>query len=189
MIEPGAGSLLDADAEALVNTVNCVGIMGKGVALLVKQAYPENFARYQEACAAGEVKPGRMLVVSTGRLDNPCYIINFPTKRHWKAKSRLEYIREGLPALIAEVERLGVRSIAVPALGCGNGGLNWDDVRPLIEAAFAAVPNVRVVLFDPLADDSPPHRRSTCEETRLTIAQASILRLMECYRQIGRAHV
>ena len=150
MIVRGQGNLLDADAEAIVNTVNCVGVMGKGVALLVKQAYPETYRQYRRACASGEVQPGRMLVVPTGRLGNPQYIINFPTKRYWKGKSRLEDIQAGLPALVEEVKRFGLQSIAVPALGCGNGGLDWAVVRPLIESAFAELPHVRVLLFEPL---------------------------------------
>jgi O-acetyl-ADP-ribose deacetylase (regulator of RNase III) len=150
VIERRQGSVLDADAEAIVNTVNCVGVMGAGVALRVKQAYPEVYVRYRAACQAGEVQPGRMLVVPTNRLGNPRYIINFPTKRHWRQPSRLEDIRAGLPALIETVKELGLRSVAVPALGCGNGGLDWKTVRPLIEEAFAALPEVHVFLFDPL---------------------------------------
>ena len=149
MIELSHGNLLDADVEAIVNTVNCVGVMGKGLALQFKQRFPENFRRYQQACQAGEVKAGQMLIVPTGRLINPRYIINFPTKRHWKDPSRLEDIQTGLWALIAGVKRLGVRSIAVPPLGCGNGGLNWTRVAPLIESAFAELPEVNVLIFEP----------------------------------------
>lgn len=204
MIERRQGDVLDADAEAIVNTVNCVGVMGKGVALRVKQAYPQVYARYRKACQAGEVQPGRMLVVPTNRLDNPKYIINFPTKRHWRQAARLADIRAGLPALIAEVKRLGLRSVAVPALGCGNGGLDWDTVRPLIEEAFAALPEVRVLLYDPwdaaahpprqpgperLERDGRARRQSTNtaqpSSVPCTAAAASLIYLMARYGELG----
>ena len=149
MIERGEGSLLDADVEVLVNAVNCKGVMGKGIALQFKLAYPENFEQYKQACDAGDVHLGEVLVVATGKIDNPAYIINFPTKYHWRDRSRLDSIEAGLRSLIRAVERLGIRSIAVPALGCGLGGLDWSDVKPLIEKAFAQVPDVRVLLFEP----------------------------------------
>lgn len=138
-----------ADAEALVNTVNCVGYMGKGVALQFKKAFPGNFAAYQKACRAQQVQPGRMFVFETGSMLNPRYIINFPTKRHWRGKSRYADIEAGLCALVSEVRNLAIRSIALPPLGCGLGGLDWKRVRPMIEAAFAGAPDVRVMLFAP----------------------------------------
>jgi len=144
MIRDATGNLLQTDAEALVNTVNCDGFMGKGIALQFKQAWPENFDAYAKACRAKEVRPGHMLVWESGRMVNPRYIINFPTKRHWREKSRLEDIRNSLRALVEDVQRLDIRSIAVPPLGCGNGGLDWQDVRPLIEAAFPELPDTQV---------------------------------------------
>lgn len=149
MIERAHGNLLLADAEALVNAVNTDGYMGKGIALQFKMAYPDNFAAYRRACDQGELQPGRMLVYETGRLGNPRFIINFPTKRHWREKSRLEDIESGLQDLIIQVRRLGIRSIAIPPLGCGLGGLDWDVVRPLIQQAFREMPEVRVLLFEP----------------------------------------
>ncbi|MBI3606667.1 MAG: macro domain-containing protein [Nitrospirae bacterium] len=149
MIEHTEGNLLLADAEALVNTVNIVGYMGKGIALQFKQAFPENFRAYERACRAKQVKPGHMFIVETGRMVNPEYIVNFPTKRHWRGKSRLEDIESGLEALVEDIKRLGIHSIAVPPLGCGNGGLDWSDVRPMIEAAFASLREVRVLLYAP----------------------------------------
>jgi O-acetyl-ADP-ribose deacetylase (regulator of RNase III) len=149
MIEEAAGNLLQADVEALVNTVNCVGVMGKGIALQFKRAWPENFRRYAKACNVGGVIPGRMFIFETGGMVNPKYIVNFPTKRHWRDKSRIEDIESGLKALVEDVKRLGIRSIAVPALGCGNGGLDWEDVAPLIDKAFEALPEVTVLLFSP----------------------------------------
>lgn len=149
MIEFTSGDILKADAEALVNPVNCVGIMGRGLALQFRKAFPQNFTAYAAACKRGVVQPGRMFVSATGSPDNPRHIINFPTKRHWRDKSRLEDIEEGLVALVAEVTRLGLTSIAVPPLGCGLGGLSWATVRHQIEHVLAAVPSVRVFVFEP----------------------------------------
>ncbi|MBL0933070.1 MAG: macro domain-containing protein, partial [Alphaproteobacteria bacterium] len=144
MIEDAQGNLLNADAEALVNTVNCVGVMGKGIALQFKQAYPAMNRAYEKACERGEMVPGRVQVWPTGELSGPKYIINFPTKREWFRKSSYGDIRSGLTSLVAEIRRLGISSIAVPPLGCGNGGLSWTKVRPMIVEAFAAIPGVRV---------------------------------------------
>src|SRR6185295_3486452 len=135
----GSGDLLDADVEALVNTVNTVGVMGKGLALQFKRRFPATFTAYAAACKRGEVEIGRMLVVETKASAGPRYIVNFPTKKHWRDPSRLEYVRAGLDALVEEIRTRGIRSIAVPPLGCGNGGLAWSDVEPLIERAMAAL--------------------------------------------------
>src|SRR5881275_606860 len=135
MIEFGHGNLLDADVDALVNTVNTVGIMGKGIALQFKKAFPENFAAYSKACERKQVEIGRMFVYDVGQLTNPRFIINFPTKRHWRGNSKLEEIEAGLDALVVEIRTRGIRSIALPPLGSGLGGLNWADVRPRIEQA------------------------------------------------------
>ena len=131
MIEYKTGDLFKEDVEALVNSVNCVGIMGRGIALQFKRAFPENFKAYAEACRRTEVQPGRMFVFETGELANPHYIINFPTKRHWRGKSRMEDIESGLEALASEVKERNIRSIALPPLGSDLGGLNWADVRSL----------------------------------------------------------
>lgn len=149
MIRIVQGDLLAADAEALVNAVNCVGVMGKGLALQFKQTFPDNFKTYQKACKAGDVKPGTMLIVATNEKINPKYIINFPTKRHWKEQSRIEDIKSGLESLVKDVEILKMASIAIPPLGCGLGGLNWIEVKPLIEEAFSTLAAVDVLLFEP----------------------------------------
>ena len=122
MIEYKTGDVLTEDAEALVNTVNCVGVMGRGIALQFKKAFPENFRAYAAACERNEVQPGRMFVFETGHVTNPRYIINFPTKRHWRGKSRIEDIEAGLAALVAEVRSRSIGSIVVPPLGSGLGG-------------------------------------------------------------------
>ncbi len=142
------GNLLTEDTEALVNTVNCVGVMGRGIALQFKKAFPENFRFYAMACKMNEVQPGRMFVSETGQLTNPRYVINFPTKRHWRDKSRMEDIDAGLVALAEEIRSLNIRSIAIPALGSGLGGLNWSEVRPRIEAALREFSETRVIVFE-----------------------------------------
>jgi len=137
VISEESGSLLDAPADALVNTVNTVGIMGKGLALQFKQAYPGNFRAYQAACRNGEVRLGRMFVYEPGVPGQPRCLINFPTKGHWRANSKLSDIRTGLADLRQVILDRGITSIAVPPLGCGNGGLSWQDVRPLIVGHLA----------------------------------------------------
>jgi O-acetyl-ADP-ribose deacetylase (regulator of RNase III) len=154
MIDLKTGDILQADVEALVNTVNCVGIMGRGIALQFKQAFPENFKAYAAACARDEVQPGRMFVFETGFLANPKYVINFPTKRHWRDKSRIGDIDAGLKALVDEIRKRGIRSIAVPPLGSGLGGLHWAEVRPLIEAALGNL-DLQAVVFEPHASADP----------------------------------
>jgi O-acetyl-ADP-ribose deacetylase (regulator of RNase III) len=149
MMEYRAGDLLQADAEAIVNAVNCVGVMGRGIALQFKNAYPENFRAYETACAREEVRPGHMFVFETGQLTNPRYIINFPTKRHWRDKSRLDDIDTGLKALVDEIRSRHIRSVAIPRLGCGLGGLDWRHVEPRIERALRGLGDVRIAVFEP----------------------------------------
>jgi O-acetyl-ADP-ribose deacetylase (regulator of RNase III) len=181
MIEPSQGDIFKADAEALVNTVNCVGFMGRGIAAQFKRAFPKNFAEYAAACKRGDVQPGRMLTVATEQLVGPRYIINFPTKRHWRGKSRMEDIERGLVALIAEVERLRLRSIAIPPLGCGLGGLEWQEVRPRIERAFARVPDVLVLLYEPSGAPQPAEMVKSKTPPRMTPGRAMLLTLMNRY--------
>ena len=181
MIQLTHGNLLTADVEALVNTVNCVGYMGKGIALQFKKAFPANNDAYRAACVKGEVQIGRMFVHATGSALNPKVIINFPTKRHWRDKSRLEDIEAGLIALVAEVQRLGISSIAIPPLGCGLGGLDWDDVRPRIETAFAPLPQVRVLLYAPAGAPAADAMPIGTAQPRLTIARALLIKLIAQY--------
>ena len=181
MIERRQGDILAADAEALVNSVNCVGIMGRGIALQFRNAFPDNFKAYEAACKRHEVQPGRMFVFETQQLANPRYIVNFPTKRHWRGKSRLSDIESGLAALVAEVKQLHIRSIAIPPLGCGLGGLEWSEVRPRIEEALAAVPDVQVLLFEPsLAQDAKVTVKAKAIP-RMTPGRAALVGLMQRY--------
>jgi O-acetyl-ADP-ribose deacetylase (regulator of RNase III) len=149
MITYVTGNLLESEAEAWVNAVNCVGVMGKGIALQFKRAFPENFRSYQQACRDGLVRPGKMFTFRNGPSKNPRYIINFPTKRHWREKSKMEYIQNGLEAMVEEICKLGIRSVAVPPLGCGNGGLDWEEVRSLLERTFSRIPEVQVFVYCP----------------------------------------
>ena len=181
MIELTQGNILKAEAEALVNTVNCAGFMGKGIALQFKKAYPENFDAYHEACNAGHVQPGRMFIFELRSMLNPKYVVNFPTKRDWRANSRYEDIESGLQALVSEIRRLGIRSIAVPPLGCGLGGLDWNRVRPMIERAFAQLPDVRLLLFAPAGAPEAQTMPVRTERPKLTIARALFIRLMDQY--------
>jgi len=181
MIDITVGNLLEADVDALVNTVNCVGFMGKGIALQFKQAFPGNFLAYEKACRTGEMRPGKMFIYATNELVGPKYIINFPTKRHWKGKSKMEDIDTGLKALLADVKRLGIKSIAVPPLGCGLGGLRWSEVRPRIEKTFAELPDVQVQLFAPTGAPAAKSMPVRTKAAKMTHARALFIKLMEQY--------
>jgi O-acetyl-ADP-ribose deacetylase (regulator of RNase III) len=183
MIEITRGNLLKANAEALVNTVNTEGVMGKGIALQFRRAYPDMFDAYTRDCHAGLVKLGQVHVYDNGALveSGPRWIINFPTKGHWKARSRIRDIESGLASLVQTVRKLEIKSIALPPLGCGHGGLKWDDVRPVIERAFAELPQVRVLLYAP--GETPdsidmPNRTSSPE---LTTGRAALITLVDGY--------
>lgn len=147
MIETSDGDLLHADTDAIVNAVNTVGVMGKGLALQFAKAFPDAVRDYERCCRDGTLTVGRVRIFE--RSTSPRFIVSFPTKKHWRAPSRLEWIEQGLTDLVVQIGQREIRSIAIPALGCGLGGLAWSEVRPRIEAAFAARPAVRVVLFEP----------------------------------------
>ena len=182
MIELTKGNLLEAPAEALVNTVNTAGIMGKGIALQFKQAYPQMFRAYERDCKAGEVKLGKVQVFDLGGLvGGPRWIINFPTKGHWRAGSRMADIETGLRDLIATIKRLRIRSIAVPPLGCGNGGLDWDEVRPRIESAFEELPEIRVLMFAPAGAPVASAMPNRTERPKMTMGQAALIALIDRY--------
>src|SRR5215475_10895167 len=154
MIRDVVGNLLQSKADALVNTVNTVGVAGKGVALQFRQAFPENFRAYERAVRRGEVRPGKIFVWPRGSHEPPYYIINFPTKRHWRERSRVEDIESGLKDLVQVVGQRRIKSLAVPPLGCGNGGLDWGMVRPLIVAALKPL-DIEVELFAPKGSPAP----------------------------------
>jgi O-acetyl-ADP-ribose deacetylase (regulator of RNase III) len=186
MIEEGHGNLLTADVDALVNTVNTVGVMGKGIALQFKRAFPENFRTYHDACERGEVRLGRMFVVDREVLGRHRFIINFPTKRHWRSASRLADIESGLGALVETVAEHGITSLAIPALGCGNGGLPWAEVRPLIEQACARMPDVRAVVFAPEGAPAPDSMPDATPRPPLTPLRALLLSAIGAYLSRAR---
>ena len=178
------GDLLEQRVDAIVNTVNTVGIMGKGIALQFKRKWPANAKAYEAACKRKEVVPGKMFIFDNGGLVEPKFIINFPTKRHWRQPSRMADVDAGLTDLIAQVKRLGIRSIAIPPLGCGNGGLDWDEVRPKIEAAFNALPDVDVRLFSPSDVQGVRELAPEAEKPKMTPGRAAILKVLSIYRQM-----
>lgn len=181
MIEYKSGDILREDAEALVNTVNCVGVMGRGIALQFKKAFPQNFRAYAAACKNEEVQPGHMFVFDTGQLTNPRYIINFPTKRHWRGKSRMEDIEAGLADLVATLQQYDIRSIAIPPLGSGLGGLEWPEVKARIEEHLGPQENVQVLVYEPKGaptSDKMVHNRQV---PKMTAGRAALVELMDRY--------
>lgn len=181
MIEYKTGNIFTEDVDALVNSVNCVGFMGRGIALQFKNVFPENFEAYADACKRKEVQPGRMFVYEAENLTGPRYIVNFPTKRHWRGKSRMEDIVAGLDALAREIEERGIQSIALPPLGSGLGGLEWADVRSHVESALGGLDGVRVVAFepDPALDDKRAVRST--KPPKMTKARAVLVTLVHRY--------
>ncbi len=187
MIELQHGDLFGAEAECLVNTVNTVGVMGKGIALQFKQAYPANYNAYRKACDKGEVQTGKMFVFLTGELA-PRWIVNFPTKTDWKSKSRLQDIESGLEDLIRFIRIEKITSLALPPLGCGNGGLDWNVVRPKIEAAFASLPEVHVLLFAPEGAPNSETMMVSTARPKMTMGRAALLAALENYAIPGYHH-
>src|SRR5271156_4530317 len=179
-----SGDLLKENVDAIVNTVNCVGVMGKGIALQFKQRWPRNFQAYEAACKRKEVKPGKVFIYDMGEWAKPRYIINFPTKTHWRGDSKIEYIESGLRDLVSEVGRRKIKSIALPPLGCGNGGLDWNDVRRLIAAAFEAQPDFQVGVFEPSGAPPPREMANLTEKPKLTAARAAIIKVISIYREM-----
>jgi len=181
VIEYKSGDVLSADADALVNTFNCVGFMGRGIALQFKKAWPDNFKAYVAACRKREVQPGRMFVHETGRLTYPRFIINFPTKRHWRGKARMEDIESGLSALKQEIRERGIKSIAIPPLGAGLGGLEWPKVRERIEREFRDVSGVDVLVFEPQGVPAEVESLRKGKIPAMTPGRAALLGLMHRY--------
>jgi len=183
MIRYTQGNLLEAPVEALVNTVNTEGVMGKGIALQFRERFPKNYEAYRSASKRGDVAPGRMFVTRTDELTGPKWIINFPTKKQWRQPSRLEYIIEGASDLARVVQDNQIRSIAVPPLGCGNGGLEWAAVKPVIESALSGLENVDIVVFEPAPGYQGSIKRRGVEE--LTPARALIVQIIRRYSVLG----
>jgi O-acetyl-ADP-ribose deacetylase (regulator of RNase III) len=183
MITYTEGNLLNAEAEALVNTVNTVGVMGKGIALMFKEAFPANLRAYEEACKAGAVEVGHMFVSEQRELMGPKWIINFPTKKHWRNPSKLEWIEEGLEDLKLVIREHNIRSIALPPLGSGNGGLDWPVVRARIEQALGELQGVEILVFEPTGTYQNVSKRVGVE--KLTPARAVVADLVRRYAVLG----
>lgn len=182
MITFTQGNLLEARAEALVNTVNTVGVMGKGIALMFKERFADNFRRYAAACKAKEVCTGKMFVTEVRELDGPRWIVNFPTKQHWRGDSKMEWITEGLQDLRRFLIDNKVKSIAIPPLGAGNGGLDWAEVRPHIEEALAGL-DTDIIVFEPTQKYQNVAKRTGVE--KLTPTRALIAELVRRYWVLG----
>lgn len=174
MINYKKGDILHENVEALVNTVNCVGVMGRGIALQFKKTYPANFKAYVDACKKNEVTPGKMFVFNTNQLGNPQYIINFPTKLHWRYKSKMEYIESGLEDLVRVIKEKNIRSIAIPPLGSGLGGLDWQQVRQRIENALAHLDQVSAIVFEPQKEESKITNESKIVGIQLTYEELNL---------------
>jgi O-acetyl-ADP-ribose deacetylase (regulator of RNase III) len=183
MIRFAKGNLLDSQVDAVVNTVNTVGIMGKGIALMFKEAFPANFREYEAACKSGRVQIGKMFITEPAMLGAPRWIINFPTKKHWREKSRLDWIKAGLEDLRHVIVEKHIRSVALPPLGCGNGGLDWGAVRPLIETTLGDLPDVDIVVYQPTAEYQNVAKSTGVE--KLTPARALIAELVRRYWILG----
>lgn len=183
MIKFTQGNLLEAHTEALVNTVNTVGVMGKGIALMFKERFAENFRLYTAACKSKQVETGRMFITEVRELNGPRWVVNFPTKQHWRAPSQMVWVEEGLQDLRRFLIEKQVKSIAIPPLGAGNGGLEWAGVREQIEIALGDLPNVEIVVFEPTKQYQNVAKRAGVE--KLTPARALIAELVRRYWVLG----
>ena len=183
MLQFTTGNLLEARAEALVNTVNTVGVMGKGIALMFKERFAENFRLYAQACKAQQVQTGKMFITMPAELNGPRWIVNFPTKQHWRADSRLEWVIEGLQDLRQFLLANNVNSIAIPPLGAGNGGLDWAAVKPEIEQALADLDGIEITVYEPTSQYQNVSKRAGVEA--LTPARALIAELVRRYSVLG----
>ena len=173
--------MFEADVDALVNTVNTVGVMGKGIALQFSRAYPEIVKPYKDACESGQLSLGKVFTIKLAMLEGPRYVINFPTKKHWKGNSKLEYIESGLASLVEEIRRLGIKSIAVPPLGCGLGALRWSDVKERIEATLGSLADVKVLVFEPSGKPPAAKMKTATNKPRMSAGRAILLGLMRRY--------
>ena len=183
MLNFTTGNLLEARAQALVNTVNTVGVMGKGIALMFKERFDDNYRQYSAACKAGQVNTGHMFITQLSELDGPRWIVNFPTKQHWRSPSKLEWVTEGLQDLRTFLVDNKVKSIAIPPLGAGNGGLDWELVKPEIERALGDLNDIEITVFEPTQQYQNVAKRTGVE--KLTPARALIAELVRRYWVLG----
>lgn len=183
MIKFVQGNLLEAPTEAVTNTVNTVGVMGKGIALMFKERFPDNFKKYEDACKKKEVRIGHMFVTENMALDGPRWIINFPTKQHWRQPTKLDWVINGLKDLRRVLAEKRIRSIAIPPLGCGNGGLEWNIVRAEIVNELGDLEDVDVLVYEPTDKYQNVSKREGVE--RLTPARALVAEMIRRYWVLG----
>lgn len=181
MIAYKIGDLFNDEAEAIVNTVNCVGVMGRGIALQFKKRYPENFKAYEEKCKLEEIRPGKMFVYELNSLINPKFIINFPTKRHWRGASRMEDIESGLVDLGNVIEKYQITSIAIPPLGSGLGGLDWKIVKNEIEKKLIGLNNVQINVYQPAGAPKAEDMARNKKVPKMTAGRAALVELINRY--------
>ncbi|GAB1038105.1 macro domain-containing protein [Shewanella algae] len=185
MISYVTGNILHDHADAIINTVNTVGVMGKGLALQFKKAFPDNYKSYKAACDNNELLVGTLLITPTQSMSPPHYIINFPTKAHWKGNSKIEYIQSGLEALKKEVQRLELSSVAIPALGSGLGGLPWELVEQEIKSSLSDMPQVEWRVYPPQSAPAAKQMVNRTSKPRMTIGRAAVLGLIHEYLTSG----
>ena len=178
------GNLLKADVEALANPINTIGVMGKGIALQFKNAFPANFKAYEAACKKQAVRLGEVFVFDNGQLMPPRWIINFPTKGHWRSRSRIHDVANGLDDLRDVIEELDISSIALPPLGCGHGGLDWDDVRSLVKERLGDL-GVVVHLYSPEGAPDAADMVVSTPRPRLTTSTAALVSVIDQYSQLA----
>jgi len=184
MIKYTTGNIIEANTEAIVNTVNTVGVMGKGIALAFKKAFPDNYKIYKKLCQSKEFNIGDLLITNTGQL-TPKYVINFPTKEHWRRKSKIEYVEIGMQELVKEINLKNIKSISIPPLGCGNGGLNWKKVKPIILKNLENLANkVDVIIYEPGFNNQVVKPE---KQVSLTPARAMLLTALKDYQILGYA--
>lgn len=181
MIEYKNGDIFDDNAEAIVNTVNCVGVMGRGIALQFKKRFSANFEAYEAACKRKEIVPGKMFIYETGNIMNPKYIVNFPTKRHWRGASRMEDIEAGLADMVEVIKTKHITSIAIPPLGCGLGGLDWSAVRAKMEAILGPLTDVRFDIFEPGGAPKAERMGNNRSVPKMTPGRAALVGLTQRY--------
>lgn len=181
MIEFKTGNIFESDAEDLVNTVNCVGVMGRGIALQFKNKYPENFKAYQQACKQELLKPGKVFVFETEQIVLPKWIVNFPTKRHWRGKNRIEDIKSGLIDLANFIQEKNIHFIAIPPLGASLGELDWNEVRLRIEKALSHIENVSIVVCETNGTPETTQINYSTKVPEMTPGRAALIELMNRY--------
>ncbi|MGF1769615.1 macro domain-containing protein [Enterovibrio makurazakiensis] len=175
MIKYVKGDLFTDSADALVNTVNTVGVMGKGLAFQFKNIYPDNFEAYKLACKAKELRTGKMFVFEIKSSSPSRYVINFPTKEHWRGKSKIEYIENGLQDLVVVARQLSLKSVAIPALGAGLGGLPWSQVERQIKEILSSENSVEWRIYSPTGECKAQ------EKSQMTTGRAILLHAIDSY--------